>query len=392
MQREMTSTVSVVMATYNRAMYIAEAIDSLLGQTVQADEIIVVDDGSTDETPAIVRAYRERVRYVHKPNGGKSTALNLALSLTSADWIWFFDDDDVALPDSLAVRLAAIAQRPDADVVYSGQIVGMNGPDNRIIPGHSVPAPQFSDDNILLGVLKEYPFRLQGMLIRKKLLKEIGGFDESYLRSQDYELYIRMFQQCKAVGICEPTFIWRNHLGPRGPRKLAHDGSLRDVVWREYDGKLGRSVRERFQLGMFLAPPKATEELPAPLRRKALYNRMEVMASKGLLAEMLTDLEQASCAHASSLSPEERRTCIQSTLSPYFVAALQIDSGTFLATLSRLHNDISLQSIGYFARGLWYAARNAQRPPTERWRLTVIAARLALIAGPRSILSAYMQK
>ncbi|MSS71055.1 MAG: glycosyltransferase family 2 protein [Candidatus Latescibacteria bacterium] len=96
---EGTKKVSVILPTYNRANYLIESLESLLAQTYPNIEIVVVNDGSTDETKDKLGAFRDRILYLEKSNGGKSSAINLGLRYATGDYVWVFDDDDIALPD-----------------------------------------------------------------------------------------------------------------------------------------------------------------------------------------------------------------------------------------------------------------------------------------------------
>ena len=111
-------TVTVIVPTFNREKYLPEAIDSLLRQTVAPDQILIVDDGSTDNTSTVAASYPAPVEYFRKENGGKSTALNLALKHSTGDFVWVFDDDDVAHPTALERFLAAFEREPTADFAF----------------------------------------------------------------------------------------------------------------------------------------------------------------------------------------------------------------------------------------------------------------------------------
>ncbi|MEZ5955161.1 MAG: glycosyltransferase family 2 protein [Hyphomonas sp.] len=111
-------SVSILVPTFNRAGLLAEALSSLLSQSRPAQEIIVIDDGSSDETAAMLSAMGNRVRYLRQPNSGKSAALNLGLAHATGDLIWIFDDDDLAEPDALETLAGLIEQNPEADIAY----------------------------------------------------------------------------------------------------------------------------------------------------------------------------------------------------------------------------------------------------------------------------------
>ncbi|MHC5139531.1 MAG: glycosyltransferase family 2 protein, partial [Planctomycetota bacterium] len=94
-------TISAVIPAYNAAKYIARSIDSVLAQTHPVDEIVIVDDGSTDNTAAIIKDYGDKVRYIHQPNAGVSAARNTGIEAATGNWIAFLDADDEWLPEKI---------------------------------------------------------------------------------------------------------------------------------------------------------------------------------------------------------------------------------------------------------------------------------------------------
>src|SRR4051812_11894371 len=110
--------VAVIIPAYNAAPYIAEAIESALAQTRPAAAVIVVDDGSTDETAQIARRFEPRITVITQPNAGVSVARNTGAARTEAEWLLFLDADDRLVPSALERFEALLQQRPDAGVVY----------------------------------------------------------------------------------------------------------------------------------------------------------------------------------------------------------------------------------------------------------------------------------
>ena len=108
--------VSVIIPTYNRAKYITSAIDSVLSQTYNNIEIIVVDDGSNDSTREVLYRYGNKIRYVYQENLGVSAARNRGIELSKGEWIAFLDSDDVWFPKKLSVQMEHISERPEIDV------------------------------------------------------------------------------------------------------------------------------------------------------------------------------------------------------------------------------------------------------------------------------------
>ena len=129
---ETVGAVLVVEPICNRQRYFAECIESLLAQTVARLEIIVVDDDSEDDTPAVLQRCGPAITVLRKENGGKPRAVNLGVAQARADWVWFLDDD-VATPDSVQSRLRESAATLEAGFVYSPHWLGVDRPNGRIV-------------------------------------------------------------------------------------------------------------------------------------------------------------------------------------------------------------------------------------------------------------------
>ena len=160
--------VSVVIATYNAEAYIAEAIESVLGQTIPPDEVIVIDDGSTDGTRNVLGQFGDRITVLNQTNSGQAVAVNKALATTQGELIGFCDADDLWTPRKLELQLALLERQGDVEAVFGKveQFVSPDAPDEqreRLKPAIA----------IMPGELK------QCMLIRRAALDRAGPFDES---------------------------------------------------------------------------------------------------------------------------------------------------------------------------------------------------------------------
>jgi glycosyltransferase involved in cell wall biosynthesis len=139
-------SVSVIVPAYNAGRYVGAAIDAVLGQTLPPSEVLVVDDGSADDTPAVCAAYGDRLRYVCQQNQGEAGARNTALSLANGDFVALLDADDVCAPERLEKQTAALAARPEAVVCYSGHWVFTDAGRGASYPGDLTAAERGTAD------------------------------------------------------------------------------------------------------------------------------------------------------------------------------------------------------------------------------------------------------
>ena len=167
--------VSVIIPAYNGDRYMVEAINSILHQTYTNWEIIIVDDGSTDNTSNIIQKYSKQIKYFHQTNQGVAASRNLGLSKAEGEYIAFLDQDDVFLPHKLASQVTVLAEDSTLGMVSSGwQIIDRDGGILAAVePWRQIPQLNIKD----LIVWK--PVFLGAMLFRKSWLQRTSGFDTS---------------------------------------------------------------------------------------------------------------------------------------------------------------------------------------------------------------------
>jgi glycosyltransferase involved in cell wall biosynthesis len=365
----MMSKVSVLIPTYNRANYIEECLDSILNQTVPPFEIIVIDDGSEDDTAERLKQYKDRIIYLHKENGGKPSALNWALKHARGDYIWLFDDDDVALPDAIEKRQLYLDQHPDIDFVFTSHYWGKDGIDGKIERGGLYILPQALKSFILPELLKGCCFTLQSVMAKSKVYHEIGPFDEQLVTSEDYDMMIRMAYQYTGVGIDTPSFIFRQHEGIRGPKQLRYAGKDRKNTFRRYDQILGRKLHSYLPIYAYGYP----QDNYPPILRPVIdhLSRMVVMASKGLTSEMLDDLATAIKLYKETPPGSglafPRHYCSQAVYTGYATAAILQDWTVFISRLKAMPlNKASRSAIFGFAKGFYIKAKSYPGTLLER--------------------------
>lgn len=230
----MNASIAVIIPAFNAAEYIGETLDSVFRQTRRPDELIVVDDGSTDATPRTVRDWQEAhpalaSRLLQQANSGPSAARNRALRSTAADFVAFLDSDDLMLPNHLRSLERAMT---------SGEGIGLAFGDQCLFSEAGVSVASFLADKRILRlptevlapdvhVIGESPYRalvwgnqipMSGQLIRHTALDAAGPFDESLSYSEDRDLMLRLSRVCRFAYIHEHVARKREHAN-----NLTHD-------------------------------------------------------------------------------------------------------------------------------------------------------------------------
>jgi glycosyltransferase involved in cell wall biosynthesis len=192
--------VSVILPTYNRAQLIARSIRSVLSQTFESFELIVVDDGSTDDTEDLVGEFRDdRIKYV-KMSGrnGASAARNTGIRIATADLIAYQDSDDEWMSTKLYEQLLKFAEQPEVGVVYSDMLRVTKSGECSLLS-----APEF-ESGILDATTGRYRVQDIGIgscLVRRKAFDDVGLFNEDLPALEDLELLIRISQKWKMIKI-----------------------------------------------------------------------------------------------------------------------------------------------------------------------------------------------
>lgn len=200
--------VSVVVPAYNCDRYVQQAIESVLDQSYSDYEIIVVNDGSTDETAQALQPYLDRIRYYEQENQGAATTRNRALRLARGELIAFLDADDLFLPDKLARQVACFDADPTIDCVQSGwRIIDRDGKALSDVQAWQY-APELDLENFFLYKMA----RPSAMLMRRIWCDRLGGFDPSYPLAEDLDFCLRFaLLGGKAVWLKTSLACYRQH-------------------------------------------------------------------------------------------------------------------------------------------------------------------------------------
>ena len=180
--------ISVITPTYNRARFLPAAVASVLSQTFGDFELIIVDDGSEDNTPDVLKPFfaDRRVRYVYQENQGQSHARNLALKQATGDFIAFLDSDDVWARDKLEKQLAVFRANSEVDIVH-GDEATINEQGSVV----SLQNMRRYSGRITRYLLADNSVSITTALVRRRCFDEMGGFDTSVGVADDYELWLR---------------------------------------------------------------------------------------------------------------------------------------------------------------------------------------------------------
>jgi GT2 family glycosyltransferase len=195
--------VTIVIPTHNYARYVGQAIDSGLNQRYRPIEVIVVDDGSTDETPALLRSFEATIRILRLDGRGVSAARNAGLAQARGEYVVLLDADDLLLPDGVAAQVGLFAQRPDADAVAGGWYA-CDVELGTVTRGRS----SLKDGDVLPQLLRSNIVATPSvMMLRRAALEAVGGFDTSLSFNADWEMWLRLakhgcrFAQVAAVAM-----------------------------------------------------------------------------------------------------------------------------------------------------------------------------------------------
>ena len=216
-------SVSVIIPNYNHAHYVSDAINSVLAQTFTDYEIIVVDDGSKDNSREVISAFGDRVRAIFQHNQGLSAARNTGITAAKGKYIGVLDADDMYEPDFLATLVPLLEDQPDAGGVYCGY---------RFVDDTNNPLPQVEARDVppekLFWALVDGNFLVpESIFVRKECYNQVGLFDPSLRALEDLDMWLRITKQFKVI---HTTKVLTRH------RILA--GSMSTDPTRQYQNRL----------------------------------------------------------------------------------------------------------------------------------------------------------
>jgi glycosyltransferase involved in cell wall biosynthesis len=237
-------TVSVIIPAYNAARYLADTLQSALNQTLGDTEVIVVDDGSKDDTASVARSF-PAVKYVHQANAGVSAARNKGAAHASGEFLAFLDSDDLWHPDKLRQQVMALRQHPES--VFS-RTEAVDDPARLTEIVHGTPredAPHVLIPDFHASFLVPY-LTTSTVMVRREAFEEAGGFDTRLRIAEDVDFYLRvLIRRPQVVKLTQPLVYKRPVPGSLGDDSVAGYHQLLQV----YDSFLARHPQARDVVG-----------------------------------------------------------------------------------------------------------------------------------------------
>ncbi|MCD6386315.1 glycosyltransferase [Candidatus Sumerlaeota bacterium] len=196
--------VSVIIPTYNRATFIVEAVESVLGQTFRDFELIVVDDDSRDATPEVLAPYFGRLRYIAQPHQGPAAARNTGIQEASGEFIAFLDSDDLWLPEKLQRQIEFFHHNPDILICQTQEIWLRNNKEVKPKARHRKEGGWIFGRAVELCLISP-----SAVMMHRKIFQKVGLFDEMLPAAEDYDLWLRVTARFPVGLVDEPLVIKR---------------------------------------------------------------------------------------------------------------------------------------------------------------------------------------
>ncbi len=243
--------VSIIIPSYNAEKYVREAVDSALAQTHKGTEVVVVDDGSTDNTREVLRPYTEagRIKYVHQANKGLAGARNAGIESSSGDYVAFLDADDIFLPDKVEEQVGALEANKDYGVCYSDLLHFDN---SGKLYHHRYKYPS---GEIFEPLLHKQFINPLTVMARREIFEKYGYFDESLRRSEDWDMWLRLAHAgVKFYFLDKPLAKYRiqnnDNLSATGSEPEMKEKNL--LIFERLGGKLSQEERDRYNFSRIL--------------------------------------------------------------------------------------------------------------------------------------------
>lgn len=246
----MSDLVSVIIPVFNGSAFLGEAIESVLKQTYEVIEIIVVDDGSTDASANVAQSFGDRLAYHYQENRGVAAALNRGVRASRGQYVAWLSHDDVFMPQKLQLQIDHLAQHPEYRACYSDfYIIDANG---KVLK--EIETPWYPRQTAIWQLFGRMYINGSSMLIERACFEDVGFFNEALRYSQDLDMWMRMLLSFDIGRVPEMLLKWRSHPG-QGSREGDPHGAEK---WETY-----RTIfRDLIAKGLFPEQSRLAEDGP----------------------------------------------------------------------------------------------------------------------------------
>lgn len=259
MSQPIAPDISIILPVYNGSLYLREAVDSILRQSFEDFELIIIDDGSSDNSAEIILSYADpRIRFYRQKNVGLAATLNRGIALSTGKYIARQDQDDVSLPERLARQVDFLEVHPDYGMVGTWASIL----EDRKETGRAHRHPE-DDLRLRFALMFDNPFVHSSVMVRRALLEKVGGYSTDRTRQppEDYELWSRIVRESKGANIPDLLHVYREI--PQSMSRDGHNPFLRNVLQINAEN-LAWATGNRF-------PVQACQDLSALLHGEYSY-------------------------------------------------------------------------------------------------------------------------
>jgi len=232
-------TVNVIIHTFNNEKFIAETVESVLKQTYNDYEIIVVDDGSEDGTRDALLPYMQEIRYHYKENGGIASAKNAGISLSNAEFIAFLDHDDLWVPDKLKIQMEHFNSNLQVGLVYAKYTSFRNDKELRTKPEKGYSGWIFKK------LLSKSFIQTSTVMVKRECLNTVGPFDESFKLADEYDMFLRVAKRFQCGFVDKKLTRYRVHDRNASRNDLLFDKENLRVFKKVYNGYTDLDEKEK---------------------------------------------------------------------------------------------------------------------------------------------------
>lgn len=237
--------VSVIIPTYNHGEFIEEAIGSVLAQTYRNLEVLVIDDGSTDQTFETLKRFQGRLRYVFQENQGVSSARNRGIRMAWGDFIAFLDSDDAWLPEKLELQMEILMQNPSVGLVGCGVLFvdSSGGVEKEWIPKDYAGQEEFLEELRVRNVF----FNPSCAVLRRDCFDRVGLFKERLRFGEDWDMWLRVAKTDQTDFVRKPLVKFRRHAHSKSYKKVKiMKSDITEIIESHLEEKKGETRRKAY--------------------------------------------------------------------------------------------------------------------------------------------------